>query len=502
MTQIDSSHTGLFAAVNRLDDRLVEYGQPLNKHMLIPSNIFDKAHCVMLCEVGIISTHEAARILKVLQEIDEINVEEFPWGRGDFWAQKEKYIIEQIGEEVGGKLHTGRSRKDVADTNTRLYFRPKILSMANSLNILRQTILEVCSDHIDTVMPCYTYLQHAQPTTLAHYLLSLSYALARDYERIIHSFKLTNLSPAGAAIQTGTSHPLNRHRVSELMGFDAPIRNTRDAVMNYDYLSEIMFSISLSTLDITKIMEDFAIWHSLEFNMISLADAWCGTSSVMPQKRNPYPFSTIRGKASKIFGRTAQMFNTLETPCLGSPSPTYQELDANESIEEFIGILALFNGFLSTMQVNKQVMLERAESYWAQGTDLADMLVKQANLSFRTAHHIVAQLVTNTSKNGIKPRDITSMMINIAAMQVINRPLDLSDEAVNQALDPKLSYKYKKVYGATSPEDILQQIDESRHQLNYDIQLVTKLSDKLNTTKLQLDAAIEEIARNNEAAGD
>jgi argininosuccinate lyase len=204
-----------------------------------------------------------------------------------------------------------------------LYLRPMMLAMADRLNDLRETILDVSAEHIDTVMPCYTYLQHAQPTTLAHYLLSLSYSLDRDYERIIHAYKLTNMSPAGSAIQTGTSHPLNRQRVSKLMGFDAPIRNTRDAVMNYDYLSEILLSISLSVIDIAKMLEDFAIWHSMEFNMISLTDAWCGTSSVMPQKRNPYPFSTIRGKASKIFGRATQIFSTLEAPSLGSPSPIY-----------------------------------------------------------------------------------------------------------------------------------------------------------------------------------
>lgn len=485
--------TGLFADVARMDERLAKYGLPLNKDLLTSLNTFDKAHTVMMSEQGIVTRQDAAKILSVLKKVDEIGPDGFPWGKGDLWAQKEKFVVGEIGEEVGGRLHTGRSRQDVGCTTDRLYLRTKILDMADRLNDFRATLLDTAEKHIETVMPCYTWIQHAQPTTFAHYLMSFAYGMARDYDRIVHAYRLTNMSPAGAALQTGTSYPLDRERTKQLMGFEEVIRNTRDAAMNFDYLYEILTAASMTVSDLLKMLEEFALWHSIEFNMISLDDPWCVTSSIMPQKRNPLPFTLIRGKASRIFGRTTEFFNTLEGPCLGPSRPHYLESDTEEAIGEFLGIFIIAEGFLSSLRVNKVLMRQRAGGYWAQGTDLADTIVKEKGLSFRTAHHIIAQLVKDANEMGKTPADVNAEMIDQAAREVIDKPLGLSDETVRKALDPSLAIRIRKVFGGTSPDDVTAQIRESRERLKLDRQQIESFKEKIEKAKKELEVAVNAV---------
>ncbi len=486
-----SGKTGLFAAVSRMDERLAKYGQPLNKQLLIPLNIFDKVHTVMMSEQGIISGEDASKILKVLKKVDELGVDKFPWAKGDLWAQKERFVIGEIGEDVGGRLHTGRSRQDVTCTIDRLHLRPKVIEMAEKLSDFREALLNLAEKHTETVMPCYTFLQHAQPTTFAHYLLSFAYAFARDFNRIIRAYELTNLSPAGSALQTGTSYPLNRHRVSELLGFGNVIRNTRDAAMNFDYLYEIMTAASLSMTDLLRLQEDFTVWHSVEFKMISLDDPWVGTSSIMPQKRNPYPFMFTRGKALRIFGRTIEAFSTLESPTLGFPTPKYLANDLYEVIDEFLGAFIIAAGYLPTLRVNKDLMCERAGAYWAQGTDLADVIVREKGISFRTAHHIIAELVKIANEAGKGPSDVNSELMDEAAKAVIGKPLGLSENAIKGALDPTLCVKIRRVYGATAPEEVMAQIEECRTQLSADRAKVEESRKQIDDAMKKLDKVVD-----------
>lgn len=494
--QNSKGETGLFAAVRRMDERLAIHGWPLNKELLLAQNTFDKAHAVMMAEEEIINTADASEILKVLREVDKLGPADFPWGKGDLWAQKERFVIDRIGEDVGGRLHTGRSRQDVGVTTNRLHLRPKVIEMANGLNEFRAVLLELAGKHIETVMPCYTWTQHAQPTTLAHYLLSFVYAFARDYRRLVSAYKETNKSPAGAALQTGTSYPLNRERTKTLMGFDEVIRNTRDAAMNFDYLYEIMVAASLSIADLLRLLEELSLWHSVEFNMISLDDPWCGTSSIMPQKRNPYPFMVVRGKAAKAFGRTTAIFTTLEAPALGPSAPFFLQNDTDEVIDEHLGIFILAAGFMATMRVNESVMLERAGAYWAQGTDLADLVVRERGLSFRTAHHVIAELVKIATEEGKSPADIDAAMIDHASINVGQKPLELDEDLIRSALDPRKAVEIRQVYGGTSLADVAQQIEESVEHLKSDREQIDGFEQSLRTADQMLANVISSTVRN------
>lgn len=485
------SETGLFASIQRADSRLDRYGIPLEKHLLRPLNLFDKAHGVMLYGQGIISHADAVAILTVLRKVDELGPEGFPWGRGDLWAQKERFVIQETGEETGGRLHTGRSRQDVGVTVSRLYLRERVLEMAQRLNELRRALLDLAGQHVDTVMPCYTWMQHAQTTTVAHYLLGFAFAMGRDFERIARAYTLTNQSPAGAALQTGTSHRIDRHRVAELLGFDGVIRNTRDAAMNYDYLSEITLSAALSAADLVRLVEEFAVWHSAEFDMIALDDPWVGTSSIMPQKRNPTALMLIRGKASRIFARATQAFSPLEGPVLGPPGPFFFRVDTDEVIEDFLGIFVMAAGFVPTLRLNAALMRERAGQSWAQATDLADTIVKDDRLSFRSAHHVVAEVVSMARAAGKSPWEVDSEMLDEAATKVLNKPLRLSEEAVRNALDPELSVRIRRVYGGTAPEEVEGQIAQARAQLEEDTDQIRQWRERLGSARQKLDQAVE-----------
>ena len=495
MTDSEASQAGLFASIKRADDRLDRHAIPLKKQLFVPLNMFDKAHCVMLCERDIISRKDAATILTLLMELDRLGAEGFPWSKGDLWAQKEKYIVDEIGEAVGGRLHTGRSRQDVGVTVNRLSLRARVLDMAEHVNEMRRLLLDLCEAHVDTVMPCFTWMQHAQVTTFAHYLLAFVYAMARDADRIMHAYELTNMSPAGAALQTGTSHPLDRHRVAELLGFDQVIRNTRDAAINFDYLNEIAISASLTILDLLRMLEDFTVWHSQEFNAILLDDAWCGTSSIMPQKRNPVPLMMIRGKASKIFGRTMATFSTLEGPTLGPPAPYYLQSDVDEVIDEFLATFVLACGFLPAIKINKTRLHEAAMAHWSQATDLTDAIVRERGLSFRTAHHVIAELVMSATRRGIRPMDVTPVMIDEAAERITGETLGLTAEAVHSALDPSTSVAMRTVFGGTAPDDVIKQIGESRERLEVDGDWHLTRRERIDRAVAALDTAVQRILR-------
>jgi argininosuccinate lyase len=211
----------------------------------------------------------------------------------------------------------------------------------------------------------------------------------------------------------------------------------------------------------------------------------------MPQKRNPYPFMIVRGKASRMLALASEIFTTLEGPTLGPANPFYLFEDTDTVLKEFEGIFVIATGFLGSLRVKADKMRGNVTASWAQATDLADMIVRERGLSFRTAHHIVAELVKFAGEAGRTPVEVDPAMVDEAARRIIERPLRLSEEAVKNALDPILAVRARKVIGGTAPEDVRQQVEDARAQLQADAEQITAFGKQLAQAQIRLEQAVE-----------
>ena len=247
----------------------------------------DRAHVLMLCECGIISKEDAFNVFDGLKKIENegiasINLSDYE----DIHAAIETNLIKAIGE-AGGRIHTARSRNDEVATCIRIALRDELLSMFCHINELRGVFIEKSKEHIDTLIPGFTHLQHAQPTTLAHHLLCYADLFGRDFTRLMNAYEHTNLNPLGAAAFASTSFPIDRKRTTELLGFDGLIENSMDAVSSRDYLIECLCSFSNLMTNLSRLCEEIILWATSEFGFIELDDAYSSMSSIMPQKKNP-----------------------------------------------------------------------------------------------------------------------------------------------------------------------------------------------------------------------
>ncbi|NOQ32757.1 MAG: argininosuccinate lyase, partial [Methanosarcinales archaeon] len=259
----------------------------------------DRAHVVMLTEEGIITAEISSLILSALDKIRDagisaLSVEE------DIHAAIEARLIEMIGEDAGGRMHTGRSRNDEVATCLRVRLRDELLMMMRELIRLRQVLITCAKEHIETLMPGFTHTQHAQPTTLAHHLLAHAGALERDFDRLSGAYTRTNKSPLGAAAFAGTGFPINRARTSGLLGFDGVIENSMDAVSARDFLIESVSASANLMTDLGRIASELILWSTSEFDFVTIDDRYASTSSIMPQKKNPDVAELVRGKAGSV----------------------------------------------------------------------------------------------------------------------------------------------------------------------------------------------------------
>ena len=425
-----------------------------------------RAHSIMLYEQGILSKSNASKILKVLNEITSMGVDRFPLDprRGELFFNIESYLIEKIGEDAAGRMHTGRSRGDMYVCTERMILREKILQLINDIISLIKALIEVSKNNVTTIMPGYTLLQHAQPTTLAHYLLSFADRFQRDIQRLQETYKRVNMSPMGAAIISGSGFPLNRPRMAELLGFDAVIENTRDASISRDFALESITHTTIMLSNLSALADDLNVWCSYEFGMIELSDAYSGTSSIMPQKKNPHSLERIRCTCAEGIGNTMTVFAQLKTLSeqlidLESTGPiTWRTLDSAQTVVKFM------RGLLLTLKINEDIMYKRAEANFIQSTQLAEAIVKEKNLSFRTAHRIVGTLVKNCMNQKISPTEITPEILDDASMSVTGRRLKMSLETIRKSMDVKYIIENRNILGGPGRKQVARML--RKHSLD------------------------------------
>ncbi|MFH1950378.1 MAG: argininosuccinate lyase [Pseudomonadota bacterium] len=462
---------------------------------LYACHMFDKAHLVMLAEEKIFPPRDAALMLSGLREMEAEGIEKVRLEVGGGIHSGEQYLINKLGEDIGGRIHLGRSSGDLDKVADRIKQRDMLLDIMDAVNSLREQVLKVAAKNVNTVMPGYTHGQHAQPLTFGHQLLAWATVLSRDFERIESALHRVNVSPAGAAIMTGSNFPLNRHRTAELLGFDRPCENTLDAIHSPDCTLEVFSVIAILHVNLARWADDIIFWTGSEVGMVDLPDRFCGTSSILAQKKNPYAMEHIRGAAAHTIGG-------LMTAFFGEKGPTglgifshnfYSKPALLTSFNHVLRDLKWLTALIPATRLNVELMRKRAGAYWAQASDVAAALVRDKDLSWRTAHQIVGILVRLCNERGIDPGRVDPRLLDEAAVEYFGKPIGLAKASLKKALDPVHFVKKRTLYGGPAPEESLRRIESFRGQLEQDRKAVALTRSRLQEASEKLEKALDEI---------
>ncbi len=418
------------------------------------------AHTTMLKEQGIIAAVDADKIIKSLKQLESegINALIFDSSAEDIHMALENYVTSKIGE-VAGFMHTGKSRNDQVATDLRLILKEEIDEIERDILNFIEVILEMASNHTETVMVGYTHLQHAQPTTFAHHLMAYANEVRRDFERIVDAKKRVDICPLGAAAMTGTGFPIDRDRTAEILGFSRVMENSMDAVSSRDFMAETVFALAMLASNLSKISEEMIIWSSYEFRLIEISDEYSSTSSIMPQKKNPDVAEISRSKTAVLYGELMTILTILKA-LPHSYNRDLQEVTPHlwNAVDTTRSMLNITCNMLSSMSFNVDRGMELAKANFSTATELADLMVSEKNLPFRIAHQIVGRTVTEAISQGISPENIDTKFLDEIAVEINGTPLGIKAELVEKALNPYEIIKTRDVKGGPSPKAVKESI--------------------------------------------
>lgn len=417
------------------------------------------AHVAMLGKCGIIGEDEAATIAEGLKKVAamiEAGEAEFTVENEDVHMNVEKMLIEQIGP-VGGKLHTGRSRNDQVATDMHLYLRARVVEIVDLIVKVQESLLEQAKANIDTILPGYTHLQRAQPVLFAHHLMAYYSMLQRDAERLMDSWKRINVLPLGAGALAGTTFPIDREYVAELLKFDAVYTNSMDAVSDRDFIVEFLANASLLMMHLSRLCEELILWMSDEFNFVELDDAFCTGSSIMPQKKNPDVAELVRGKTGRVYGSLIGMLTVLKGLPLAYNKDMQEDKEGMfDTVATLHGALSLFAPMIRTMKVKKENMRQAVAHDFSNATDLADYLVGKG-MPFRQAHEVVGRSVLYCIEQGKYLLDMS--------LDEFRQFSEQFEEDIYEALNPVNVVNARNVLGGTAKNQVEIQIAAAEVQL-------------------------------------
>ncbi len=459
----------------------------------LPLMNLNRAHVVMLANQGIISPSTAAALIRAIHETVVAGPTEIKWDFDleEIYFNVEAHIIGKVGPIIGGQMHTGRSRNDLYAAMNRIFARNMLLKTAEWLHQLRGTLLDLAKAHAHTIVTGYTHMQPAQPTTLGHYFHGVANALERDDIRLQHAYESTNLCPLGACAFNGTGFPIDRHMLADLTGFAGLVENSIDAVGSRDYAPQVLAALAIMGINLSRLANDLHIWSSDEFSLVEVGDDFAVTSSIMPQKKNPFTFEHIRGKAGHIVGDlvgslTAQkgvLFGHLQDICYES---TYPLADGFSKAEAMLNLMA---STLRSMNVNTDAAEARAADNFSTVTELADVMVREVGLSFRDAHAIVGAMVGELHEHGGRTDDVTLELLERIAHQRLGRPTGLSEASLKRALTPKENVAVRSMTGGPAPEESLRSIAASQSRFADQQAWWKAQEEKLSEARGRLEAA-------------
>ncbi len=414
------------------------------------------AHARMLGETGIIPKDDIAKIIEGLQSVHE----DIKTGKlvlnplaEDIHSEVELNLTKKIGP-IAGKLHTARSRNDQVATDTRLYLRGELISLKEEIKALQSYLLTTAEQHLETILPGFTHLQHAQPVSLGHHLMAYYWMFQRDFERLDQSYGRINSMPLGSAALAGTGFPINRQLTAKELGFTKISENSLDAVSDRDHVVEFLSNGSLTMMHLSRLCEELIIWSTPEFGFVQMGDSVTTGSSIMPQKKNPDVAELIRGKVGRLYGALMGALTLLK----GLPLSYNRDLQEDkyylfEGIDTVRSCVRLMLIMLQNTTWKPTNMMKSLSGDFSNATDLADDLVNKG-MPFRQAHEVTGKTIAYCIKNNVKLENLT--------LPELKQFSDLFDESSLKVLPHLAVMKARNSEGGTSPSSVAQQIQKAK----------------------------------------
>lgn len=415
-----------------------------------------KVHCLMLSDTGILSkdvVHDIAKSLdEIGEKIHEIDLSDFSGDVEDLYFIIENKLIDKIGIEKAGALHTGRSRNDLGHTVFRMAFRDKLLQVIEQLSILAENIYKKGFETKDSIITAWTHCQPAQPSTYGHYIAAVLEALLRDIDRLLYNYNYVDCSPYGAAAITTTGFPIDRNITSELLGFIEPVLNSYGAIASTDYILNTLGTIKSIGIHLGKYSVDQLDWARMEIGQIDIPDSWVQRSSIMPQKRNAVVFEHLRARYSTIASLCDVPGNSMRNTPFGDIDDI--ETEYHDHIQDIFGIMELTVPMMSevvkVIEVNSEKSKNIIDRYCLLATELADSLVRTEGISFKQAHKIAAVVSTYCVENKINFSQVPENLIFKTFQSVIGREMKNDSEQLKQFLTAEYFVKIRTVLGGPS----------------------------------------------------
>jgi argininosuccinate lyase len=436
---------------------------------LTPLMSIHYAHLVMLAAQGIVSAEDAHRIRVALDSVslDEVREAKYDGSCEDLFFYVERLIVAACGEDAAGRLHTARSRNDIDMTMYRMRQRELILTLIEATFELRRSLLDVADRHRDTILAVHTHTQRAQPTTVAHYLLAMIEQLERDAARLKGAYERTNRNPLGACAITGTGFPIDRQMTSELLGFCGTSGNTYGSIATVDYLLESTTAAAVLLTGLGRFVQDLLLWCTAEFDYMRLGEGYVQCSSIMPQKRNPVALEHARAIGSKALGQAVAIVTSVHNTPFGDIVDTEDDLQplVFAMFRDATRAMKLVASAMTTAEFDAERLEARAADGWTTLTELADTLVRDHELPFKSAHAISSRLIA--ARQNEPQRPVADLLADVSR-QVLGSALTYTETELTRILSPRHFVAVRKTPGGPAPEETARAARASRQLLEAD----------------------------------
>ncbi len=451
------------------------------------------AHGIMLTRCGIVKKTHGARILGALEQIRREGKTLFRSYRyrgdeEDLFFYVEKRLEKICGPEISGHLSVARSRNDVDITLYRMVLRKELIQTARQSVGLRQLLLELAGRHVKTIFPVITHTQLAQPTTLAHYLLAAVEFLERDFVRITNAYSFVNQSPLGACVATTTGFPIDRALLADLLGFEAVLENAYGCIASVDYLVESVSTVSTLMINLGRFIQDLLLWSSQNTRLIHLADGFVQGSSIMPQKRNPVALEHLRVLASNAVGQCQAVTLSLHNTPFGDIVDAEDDIQpvVRSAFEYTSRVLELLTQVLKSVTIDVDRALSICQSGEITLTELADWLVRNHQLPFRTAHRIVSEAAGHLSRQPARRRgesmaQAVSLLTENSSRRILGRTIRVSPEQMVTILDPVHFVQVRRVIGGPAPRVVERSIASQTKKVQRQKEWLTRKEEALKS---------------------